>query len=120
MNKEQAIYNFWAGFGLPAYDANSVPDGARLPYITYETATDDFGNELPGSASLWYRSGSWEDITKKKDEITEAIGRGGKVLHYDGGAVWIQKRAPWASRMGDPSDDLIRRIVLQYSMEFLD
>ena len=31
MTKAAAIYNFWAGFGIPAYEENSVPSGEDAP-----------------------------------------------------------------------------------------
>lgn len=120
MNKIQTLHSFWSGFGLKAYDEFSVPDGAVLPYITYEVSSDDFGNKIAQTASLWYRSSSWADITEKEMQIAEYIGRGGRMLAYDGGSMWICKSSPWAQRMEDPSDDMIRRIVLNVEIEFLD
>lgn len=120
MNKTQALYNFWSDFELNAYDETSVPDSAQLPYITYENADDSFGNEIAISASVWYRSTSWKDVTEKVVEISDAITRGGKLIVYDGGAFWIRKGSPWAQRMSDGSDDSIRRIVLNLVIEFLD
>lgn len=119
MNKTQAIHDFWSGFGLPAYDENTVPDKATLPYITYNVATDEFGDSIPLSASLWYRSTKWDAITEKAEVIEAAIGRGGVMLPIDGGALWLKKSSPFAQRMGEPSDDMIRRIVLQVSIEFI-
>lgn len=116
----QTLHAFWSGFGLKAYDENSVPNDASLPYITYDASSDDFGNTLMQTASLWYRSSSWADITAKEQEISDFVGRGGRMLAYDGGAMWVQKASPWAQRMAEPSDDLIRRIVLQIYVEFLD
>lgn len=120
MNKIQALYNFWSSFGLEAYDETSVPDDSQLPYITYENADDNFGNEIAISASLWYRDTSWKGISEKSIEISDAITRGGKLVAYDGGAFWIRKGSPWAQRMSDDSDDSIRRIVLNLEIEFLD
>ena len=120
MNKMQALHAFWSSFGLPAYDETSVPDGAQLPYITYEVSSDDFGNIVPQVASLWYRSMSWIDITEKEMQISDFIGRGGRTLRYNGGAMWISKGSPWAQRMSDESDDMIRRIVMNIQVEFLD
>lgn len=120
MNKIQALHKFWSDFGLKAYDENSVPDDAKLPYITYEVTYDDFGNALAQSASLWYRSSSWESVTEKEQEIADFITRGGRMIAYDGGAMWIQKSTPWATRMGDPSDEMVKRIILNISIEFLD
>lgn len=120
MNKMQTLHTFWSGFNLPAYDVNSVPDDAVLPYITYETASDSWGNKVAQTASLWYRSSSWAGITEKEAQIADYIGRGGRMLAYDGGAMWICKETPWAQRLGEPSDEMVKRIVLNISIEFLD
>lgn len=120
MDKMQAYHAFWAGFEWKAYDETSVPDTAGLPYITYETATDNFDNELALTASLWSRSTSWVDITAKEQEIAERISRGGLMVLYDGGGFWIKKGSPWAQRMSETSDDMIRRIALNISIEFID
>ena len=120
MDKMQALNKFWNGFGIPAYDENTVPDNAKLPYITYEASTSDFGNTLAQTASLWYRDSSWQAITLKEQQIADFITRGGRSIAYSDGGMWIQKASPWAQRMNDPSDDMIRRIVLNVTVEFLD
>ena len=120
MNKMQTLNAFWNSFGLKAYDENSVPDDAVLPYITYEASNDDFGHTLAQTASLWYRSSSWSDITAKEQQISDFITRGGRMIAYQGGALWIQKASPWAQRMDDPSDEMIRRIVLNVTVEFME
>lgn len=120
MNKAQALDRFWKGFGLKAYDENSVPDKTPFPYITYEATTDEFGNTLAQTASLWYRSSSWSEITEKEQEISDFITRGGRMIAYDRGAMWISKGSPWAQRMNDASDEMVRRIVLNVTVEFLD
>ena len=120
MNKIQALDAFWNSFSWPAFDENSVPDDTPFPYITYETSSDDFGNTMYRSVNLWHRSSSWEDITKKEQSIANKITRGGVMVPYDGGAILIQKATPWAQRMSEPSDSMVRRIVLNVSMEFLD
>ena len=112
IDKGQALYNFWATFGLPVYDEQTVPDEAEPPYITYETITDSLGNSLPLTGSLWYRSNSWEDITKKAQQIANYIGQGGVNLAYDGGSLWITRGASFAQRIADPNDDGIRRIYI--------
>lgn len=120
MNKMQTLHSFWSGFGLKAYDENSVPDNTQLPYLTYESSTDDFGNPLAQTANLWYRSSSWADITAKEQEIADFITRGGRMIAYDGGAMWIQKASPWAQRLEEPSDEEIRRIILNIMIEYMD
>jgi hypothetical protein len=119
MNKMQTLHSFWSGFGLKAYDENSVPDNAQLPYITYEASDDDFGNTLFQTANLWYRSSGWGEITEKEQEISDFITRGGRMVAFDDGAMWIQKGSPWAQRLEEPSDEMIRRIVLNITIEFM-
>ena len=120
MDKLQALHSFWSGFTIPAYDENSVPDSAVMPYITYEAANDYFGYPIGLTASLWYRSTSWADIEAKELEIADAITRGGKIVGYTGGAFWIRKANPRAQRMTGENDDSVRRIVLNVEVEFLD
>lgn len=118
MTALQALDRFWNGFNLVAYDENTVPDDAPLPYITYEASRDFFGATIAQSVSLWYRSKSWATITEKEEQIAEYIGKGGKMVLYDGGAFWIKRGQPWAQRQPDAADDTIRRIVLNIEIEF--
>lgn len=117
MTKWQALQTFWSSFGLTAYDENTVPDDAVMPYITYESATADFDEKFQRTASLWYRSNSWADISDKADAISEYIG-GGVGVTYTGGRLWITKESLFAQRMSDDSDDKIRRVVLQIAIEY--
>ena len=119
MNKVQALDSFWNSFGWDAYDETSVPDNASLPYITYEVSTDSFNESVPLSASLWMQSNSWKDITLKEMEIAEAIGRGGKMVAYEGGAFWVTKGSPWSYRVQGENKQT-RRITLNILVEFID
>jgi len=119
MDKWQFLQNFWSSFNLKAYDENSVPDDAEMPYITYAASIADFEHPVSLTASLWYRSTSWADISQKADEIAEAVCVF-KPPIIDGGRVRIwQGDTPFAQRMGDPEDDRIRRIVLNIMAEFM-
>lgn len=120
MNALQTLHAFWSGFGLKAYDENSVPENAQLPYITYEAPLDDFGHPLAQTASLWYRDSGWTQITEKEQQIADFITRGGRTLSFNDGVMWIQRGSPWAQRMSEPSDDMIRRIVLNVQVEYLN
>lgn len=121
MDKVQAIDEFWNSFGLPAFDENTVPPDEDLtyPYITYNVSTDSLGNMIPLSASLWYRSTSWADITHKAEEIAQAVKTQRMPVKIDGGYVWFVGGTPFAQRMSDPNDDMIRRIYLNVSAEYL-
>lgn len=119
MDKNQALHSFWSGFGLLAYDPASVPDGAVMPYITYETRTGIFSEEVQATASLWYRSPSWQEIAQKAEEIGNAIGLGGATVKYDDGLIWIKRANAFAQRMTD-EDSSIRRIILTIQLEFIE
>lgn len=119
MTKSAAIYQFWSGFGLTAYEENTVPTDAAFPYITYQIVTDSFDREIPLTASIWYRSESWTGINAKTEEISQTISRGGKIIPCDGGAIWLKRGHPFAQSMGDESDDLIKRKYLNITAEFM-
>lgn len=119
MNKSQAINQFWSGFGIPAFNENSVPDNTPFPYITYNEATDSLGNMIILNGSIWDKSTSWKNISLKADEIAKAIGeKGFSSIKLDNGYVWFVKGTPFAQRMADPDKD-IKRMYLNVQAEFL-
>lgn len=120
MTKIQALHSFWGGFGLNAYDENSVPENTPLPYITYEVADDSFDHVVYLTASIWYRANGWLEIDAKAKQIADYIGLGGRIVDYDDGAFWIRRSHVWSQRMSEPSDDTVRRIVLNVMVEFID
>ena len=123
MDKAKAIHDFWSSFGLTAIDESSAYDErTELPlnYITYEVMTSNIQDEpVYLTASLWYRSTSWEAISKKADDIAEYIGYGGRVITVDGGYIWVKLGSPFAQRMPVDQDDSIRRIYLNITVDFL-
>lgn len=120
MDKWQAQDAFWGSFGIPAYDQNTVPDSAELPYITYQAVGAGFESPQTVTASLWYRSRSWRDVSNKADEIAEAIRKMPPSIKIDGGRfkIRIPELTAFAQRMSDQDAD-VRRIVLSVEMEFL-
>lgn len=119
MDKSQAIHKFWSRF-LTAYDENTVPPDAEMPYITYNVKTDNLDSPVSMPASLWYHSDSWEEITRKSEEIAEYIVKmKPPSIELDNGRLYIAKGRPFAQRMDDPSNRSIRRIVLSIEAEYL-
>lgn len=121
-NKWQAQQTFWSSFGIPAYDENTVPDGATMPYITYEAVSGNLGAQTTISASLWYRSNSWAEISQKADQIAQQIALAEKpAIKIDNGfmKVRLPDGMPFAQRMDEPNDKQVRRIVLTVEIEFL-
>lgn len=121
MTKYAALHSFFEGFGIPAYENYTVPDADErtFPYITYEVGSDSFGGEIALSFSIWYRSTSWVAVNAKAEQISAAIGRGGKIIKCDGGAIWIKRAIPFAQHLNDDTDDMIRRIVGNITVEYL-
>ena len=119
MTKASALYNFWSGFGLTAYEENTVPTDAKFPYITYQVVTDSFDAEIALTASVWYRGTSWVEANAKAEEISRTISRGGKTIPVDGGVLWLKRGTPFSQSMGDETDDLIKRKYLNITAEFL-
>lgn len=118
MTKAAAIYKFWSGFEITAYEENTVPTDAEFPYVTYQLVTDGFDRDVVATASLWYRSESWTAINAKTEEVSAHIGLGGKIIKCDGGRIWIKRGQPFAQNMGDERDDLIKRKYLNLTFEF--
>ena len=121
MDKAQAIHQFWSSFDLTAIDEQSAYDEKiDLPdnYITYELQTSNFGDPISLTASLWYYTTSWKDITVKADEIARYIGYGGKIIAVDGGYIWIKLGTPFAQRMANEQENY-RRIILSITVDFL-
>ena len=122
MNKAEALQQFWSSFGLKAYDESTVPTGENAPeppYITYNVQTDSIGGILLLTGSIWYRTSSWKEIEKKTEEVAKYIGYGSCVKEIEGGYMRVQKGNPFAQRMADPSDDMIRRMYINITVEFL-
>lgn len=122
MNKVQAIIKFWQDVtGLTVYDENSVPDNARMPYVTCEINTASFEHEIPLSASLWYRDTSWEAISLKADAISKALYElRGTSQEIEGGRYRIYEGdTPLCQRLPDDNDDMVKRIVINIMVEFM-
>lgn len=122
MNKVQAIIKFWQDVsGLPVYDENSVPDNARMPYVTCEINTASFEHEITLSANLWYRDTSWEAISLKADAISKALFelRGTAQKIDDGRFRIFEGETPLCQRLPDDNDDMVKRIVITIMVEFM-
>lgn len=118
MDKSQAIYNFWNSFGIPAYDAYTVPDDAQMPYITYEESTASFDQPISLTGTIWYHSTSWKSISEKASEIAWATARG-YVQEVDDGYLYIVQGTPFSQRRADASDEGIRGLYIILSAEFI-
>jgi hypothetical protein len=119
MNKYEALHKFWSSFGVEAYDENTVPDDAKLPYITYSVSVGSFDYPVSATVSIFDRSMKWVSVTEIANRIENALKNGGVNLDYDDGTIWVRMGTPWAQRLSDVSNDTIRRIVLNLEVEFI-
>ena len=91
-----------------------------MPYITYSVSTDSLDSPVTMYANLWDRSESWAFVEGKAQEIAEAIVKmNPPALQMDNGRLYITKGTPFAQRMSDPSDDMVRRIYININAEYL-
>lgn len=103
-----AIYRFFSSFGLPAYGKNNVPDGAAMPYITYEIVNPAPLTPAMFHAWVWYRGNALTAIAAKVDEIESALREGGASIPTDTGAVYIMTddSTPFAQEQPDPDKNV--------------
>lgn len=119
-NTAKALYQFFSGFGLPAYIFGAVPDETpdghpvSPPYITYQLREPDWRTQGQLYAELWYRSTSMVPINAKTDEIRAAIGER-KSIPTEGGAVYLSEFT--AEPMYMDGDDTLKRMYITMTIE---
>lgn len=118
MNKEQALHEFFSSFGVPAYDENTIPDDAKLPYITYSVTVDNYDNICPLNMAIWDKGQSWQSVTELSHEVAKKVDNMGRI-RIDDGLVYITRGSPFAQRMADESNKEIRRIVINLWVNYL-
>ena len=125
MTKDEALYRFFSGFGIPAYpdtavlNENGEPD-VVLPYLTYTPVFDAWGGEpVSLTVNLWYRTESEAVPNAKAQELSQAIGMGGKILPCDGGYIWLKRGSPWCQSLKDETSPTIKRRYLNVTAEYL-
>lgn len=120
MTKGQALYRFFSGFGMEAYASTSVPDDVVFPYLTYEYATGAFDEgEVGLTVNMWFYTTSEAIPNAKAQELSAAIGSGGKVLPCDGGFIWLKRGTPFSQSLGDDTAPGIKRRYINVTAEFL-
>lgn len=125
MDKIATLQNFFMQF-LPAYEEHAIysaPTKPSYPYITYEGIFSRFNPEVSASTSCtfstWYREAGWSNAVAKTAEISRAIPHSGLRIPCDEGVVVITAESdPFGQRMGDESDDLIKRTVHRINVTF--
>ena len=130
MNKEQAYKAFWSGFGVFAFEENSVPDDevfaelikagtikSKYPYIAYQVIVDDLGHPVFPTASIYDKSNSWERVDLLTNTVSERIQKM-NTIKLDNGRMFITKGSPFAQHQLESEDLSIRRVILNLGIEF--
>ena len=120
MTKEAALKQFFSGFGITAYPPTAVPNDVVFPYLTYEVITSAFEDgEVGLTVNLWYYTTQEGPPNAKARELSEAIGRGGKLLPCDGGYIWLKRGSPWCQSLTDETSPNIKRRYINVTAEYL-
>ena len=120
MTKSQALNEFFNSFGITAFPNTSIPEESVFPWLTYENKIGNAGDSpISISVNLYYYTDSEAVPNKKVEEIADALGLGGKMLPYDGGAIWIQRGNPWCIAVPDESNSAIKKRQLDMTLTFL-
>lgn len=119
MTKAAALQAFFSSFGVTAYPVEDVPDSATFPWLTYELITGSWGEQAALTVNLWYYDENNTTINAKAQQISAAIGAGGKLVTCDGGAIWIKRGSPWCQSLRDPNDPKIKRRYINVTAEYL-
>ena len=111
----KALYDFWSGFGLPAYPEGYASEDEQLPYITYQLLKSNWRTQTALSARLWYYGTSYDEVTTKVDQIEHAIGEG-ITLPCGDGFIFIAKDVNFAQFV-PTEDDMLKSVYLQMIFE---
>ena len=124
----RALFQFWSGFGVPAYLQGHVPlrvnaDGSIVkdedgryvpidpPYITFEVEAGDLFATSYMSAYNWHRSFSGTNVNRDRaqllDRIAKAIPTEGVLLPLDNdaGAIVLERNPAGFQSYYDPDDE---------------
>lgn len=122
MDAREALYQFWSGFSVPAFEENSVPTGEDFPgfpYITFPIVCAGFGGRSSVYVSVWTKSNSgWGQAIEIADAVYNKLKDGGLCLKHSEGAVWVSANEPFSKGTGDPNDDQVKRMLLDVRLQF--
>jgi hypothetical protein len=119
MTKDKALHAWFNQF-MTFYPSTAVPDDVVFPYGTYEAVFDSYtGGEVGLTVNLWFYTEGEATPNAKAQELSQAIGSGGKVIACDGGYIWLKRGSPWCQSLTDGTDPTIKRRYINVSAEYL-
>ena len=118
MNKYESLHSFWNSFGIPAYEENTVPKDAKLPYITYEVVVNSLSeNQTAMTAHVWDKSNGWKYLNSKVEEIATALN--GTRLVCDEGYIVLYRGEPFSNNITDAEDQTIKGKYLNITADYI-
>lgn len=89
MTLEAAFNAFWNQFGVKAYPDTQVPNGAEMPYLTYQVRQGLWNDIRSITVQLRNVTNSEKSMNEVERAIMKKLGIGGYMLHCDGGYVQL-------------------------------
>lgn len=108
----RALYDFFSGFGLPAYTSDTVPSDEDVRHITYPMKDPEWNQPTTMYCEVHDRSRSNEFILGVADSIIAEIGQG-LVISCEGGFIKLQLENPVVQILTDGD---FRRAYINMSM----
>lgn len=119
MTKGAALQAFFESI-LPAYALSAVEEDVTFPYLTYELITSAWeGGEVGITVNMWFYTTGEAGPNEKANELSKAIGYGGKLLKCDEGYIWLKRGTPWCQNLSDETDRNIKRRYINVTAEYL-
>lgn len=103
----EAMQDFWAQFGIPAYLQGVVPPDAAMPYITYTVTRAAALNVALMTAYNWHSARLMGNTERARvaDSIADAIPECGVRIRLPGGGFVILRRgSDFQTTYEDPDD----------------
>lgn len=120
MTVGETFFKFYNSFGVKAYPNTAVPDGAKLPYITYDLPQSTWENgDVSQTVQIWAKTESEAVPNLMANQIKNAIGLGGIQLPCDKGSIWLRLGSPWCVSTNAENDNTLKVRQLNISLEFL-
>lgn len=89
----EALKAYYSGFGLPAYQENTVPEDVTLPYISFSISIPEWNQKASHYIRIWDRTKSNTRIVRVADQIAADIGIC-KTIRFEGGYLTIWPETP--------------------------
>lgn len=103
---------------MPAYEENSIPKTATLPYITYEVVIGELSEFSTAMvAHIWDKTNGLKFLNSKADEIGEALLN--TRLSCDEGYIKLYRGEPFSNNVADSEDNTIKGKYMNITADFI-